>query len=555
MRGCRDPAARRGQRFDIVLSNHVLHHLSAVELRAFADDSLGLSAGIVVHSDIRRSRLAYGLYNVGVTPFAPGTFLRTDGSRSIRRSYRVGRTRGDARRPLAGVGRVALPSSGGEHRWLTSSSSARDRWGRCSPPSSRGGSVDVALLERRARPGDGTRAIGVHAPVLAALEASGATERLLASAVRVTRGEARSDGRALGTVRFDRLRRRFPFVAALPQAATEEALAVGAPEPRRGADRDQREPGADGIRVSFGDDEALSAPIVVVAGGWRARELVYRPGGMRVRPYADRYLMADVAADRDGDLAVVNIDRSGVLESFPLPGGRRRFVAWDSSPGDERDGARAERLRAALISRGQHEAAAQVTSRDAVRRAARGGAGPAPRRPVRDRRHGARGEPHRRAGHEPRSAGCRDPRARCSRSGCAPASRPTPSWHAGRRGASRLPARRPRSPRSTRRSGGHSGAPRMPFGAPDCGWRCCRPGLDCSPMRIRWGSIATRDHAATPPPVATSCTARRSAASMTSRKSVRVGGRTSASTAVPTATRTTAPKKSQDKGRYRADDR
>ena len=187
------------------------------------------------------------------------------------------------------------------------------------------------MLERRAQPGDGTRAIGVHAPVLAALEASGTTERLLASAVRVSRGEARSDGRALGTVRFDRLHRRFPFVAALPQAATEEALAVGAPEPRRGATVTSVTPGADGIRVSFGDDEALSAPIVVVAGGWRARELVYRPGGMRVRPYADRYLMADVATGRDGDLAVVNIDRSGVLESFPLPGGRRRFVAWDAA--------------------------------------------------------------------------------------------------------------------------------------------------------------------------------------------------------------------------------
>ena len=43
----------------------------------------------MLHSDIRRSRLAYGLYAVGVTPFAPGTFLRTDGLRSIRRSYRV----------------------------------------------------------------------------------------------------------------------------------------------------------------------------------------------------------------------------------------------------------------------------------------------------------------------------------------------------------------------------------------------------------------------------------------------------------------------------------
>jgi 2-polyprenyl-3-methyl-5-hydroxy-6-metoxy-1,4-benzoquinol methylase len=88
---CTDAAALRaeGARFDCVLSNHVLHHLSPVELQEFAADSLALSDGLVVHADIRRSRLAYGLYAVGVTPFAPGTFLRTDGLRSIRRSYRV----------------------------------------------------------------------------------------------------------------------------------------------------------------------------------------------------------------------------------------------------------------------------------------------------------------------------------------------------------------------------------------------------------------------------------------------------------------------------------
>ncbi|GAA1976098.1 methyltransferase domain-containing protein [Microbacterium pumilum] len=88
---CADAAAlaAAGERFDVVVSNHVLHHLSAGELAVFAEQSLALSEGIVVHSDIRRSRLAYGLYTIGVTPFAPGTFLRTDGLRSIRRSYRV----------------------------------------------------------------------------------------------------------------------------------------------------------------------------------------------------------------------------------------------------------------------------------------------------------------------------------------------------------------------------------------------------------------------------------------------------------------------------------
>src|SRR6478735_12025887 len=117
--------------------------------------------------------------------------------------------------------------------------------------------VSVVLLEQRGAPGEGTRAIGVHSPVLAALEASGVTERLLASAVRVSRGEARSDGRTLGVVRFDRLHRRFPFVAALPQAATETALGVGAPPVQRGAVATAVTPTGRGIRVSIADADSL----------------------------------------------------------------------------------------------------------------------------------------------------------------------------------------------------------------------------------------------------------------------------------------------------------
>lgn len=88
---CTDAAALHsaGARFDVVLSNHVMHHLSGPQLREFARDTLALSEGIVLHSDIRRSRLAYALYAIGITPLAPGTFLRTDGLRSIRRSYLV----------------------------------------------------------------------------------------------------------------------------------------------------------------------------------------------------------------------------------------------------------------------------------------------------------------------------------------------------------------------------------------------------------------------------------------------------------------------------------
>jgi 2-polyprenyl-3-methyl-5-hydroxy-6-metoxy-1,4-benzoquinol methylase len=78
-----------GERFDVVVSNHVLHHLSPDELAVFARESRALATGGVLHGDIARGRLAYGLYAAGITPLAPGTFLRTDGLRSIRRSYRA----------------------------------------------------------------------------------------------------------------------------------------------------------------------------------------------------------------------------------------------------------------------------------------------------------------------------------------------------------------------------------------------------------------------------------------------------------------------------------
>lgn len=88
LRADADALLETGEIFDVVISNHVVHHLGEEELLAFTDASRRLATGTVFHGDIARSRVAYGLYAVGITPLAPGTFLRTDGLRSIRRSYR-----------------------------------------------------------------------------------------------------------------------------------------------------------------------------------------------------------------------------------------------------------------------------------------------------------------------------------------------------------------------------------------------------------------------------------------------------------------------------------
>ena len=226
--------------------------------------------------------------------------------------------------------------------------------------------VDVTVLEQRAEAAPGSRAIGVHAPVLAALEECGVTERLLADALRVGRGEARSHGRVLGTVRFDRLSTRFPFVATLPQSTTEAVLAADAPTVRRGTTVTGVRSEGDRVRIDVDGAEPVLARIAIVAAGVRARDLVFRRDALRVRQYPDRYLMTDLTAPGP-PVAVVHLDGGGVLESFPLPDGRRRFVAWDPDAAAGAPEERASRMRAALDQRGEHEAAAALLHASAFR--------------------------------------------------------------------------------------------------------------------------------------------------------------------------------------------
>jgi 2-polyprenyl-3-methyl-5-hydroxy-6-metoxy-1,4-benzoquinol methylase len=78
----------RGDRYDVVISNHLLHHLDAGELSALLADSRALSRRLVIHNDLARARAGYGLYAAVTLPFARRSFVHQDGLLSIRRSYR-----------------------------------------------------------------------------------------------------------------------------------------------------------------------------------------------------------------------------------------------------------------------------------------------------------------------------------------------------------------------------------------------------------------------------------------------------------------------------------
>ncbi|MFH5877598.1 class I SAM-dependent methyltransferase [Arthrobacter sp. NA-172] len=76
-----------GLKFDVVISNHVLHHLTSAELADFLHDSEQLCHRLALHNDLTRSRLAYALFWGGSWPLGIGSYIHGDGLTSIRRSY------------------------------------------------------------------------------------------------------------------------------------------------------------------------------------------------------------------------------------------------------------------------------------------------------------------------------------------------------------------------------------------------------------------------------------------------------------------------------------
>lgn len=218
--------------------------------------------------------------------------------------------------------------------------------------------VEHLTLESREAAVAGSRAIGIHSAALSAMSASGVTDRILAACLRVREGEARIGGKTVTTIRFDAVRAgslaSFPFVATLPQAATEAAIAAtacshGAAAPERGIRVIDVVDTGSSCRVVT-DRGDVQADVVVIAAGSRSREISGLTRTGKRRAYPDRYVMADVRDDTDeGPRAIVHLHPDGVLESFPLPGGLRRYVAWRRSGAAETDDA--ADLRGALARR------------------------------------------------------------------------------------------------------------------------------------------------------------------------------------------------------------
>lgn len=78
----------KNQRFDIVISNHLLHHLEPENLRSVCQDAEILASQKVLFSDIERSDIGYASFKVIAPLLFRNSYIVRDGLISIKKSYR-----------------------------------------------------------------------------------------------------------------------------------------------------------------------------------------------------------------------------------------------------------------------------------------------------------------------------------------------------------------------------------------------------------------------------------------------------------------------------------
>ncbi|MEX2541162.1 MAG: NAD(P)/FAD-dependent oxidoreductase [Trueperaceae bacterium] len=199
---------------------------------------------------------------------------------------------------------------------------------------------DVTVLERRRERQHGSRSIGIHPPALEALDLVNAAAPLIACGVAIARARLFLDRRELGVLSLASCPPPYRFVLSSPQGATEavleeclEELAPGTI--RRGVELEAVGRQGAGVRLELAGERGVEVDFVVGCDG-RSSSVRESVGvDVEVRPHADHYLMADIADDSDlATDAVIFLTGSGVVESFPLPGSRRRWVVRTGGRGE-----------------------------------------------------------------------------------------------------------------------------------------------------------------------------------------------------------------------------
>lgn len=186
----------------------------------------------------------------------------------------------------------------------------------------------LCVLERRSEPMAYSAAIGITPPSLQILDKLGLAAEFVARGVQVRDCLVHGQRDLLGCVSFREIPDAHRFILSLPQAITIAILQkhLGQDRVELGCEVSDVRQWEDHCSVQAGG-RTLTARFVIACDGSRSRVREFI--GMRApgRVYDCHFAMGDFTDHSGfGDEAHLFFTETGAVESFPLPGGHRRWI-------------------------------------------------------------------------------------------------------------------------------------------------------------------------------------------------------------------------------------
>ncbi|MGM0587702.1 MAG: FAD-dependent oxidoreductase [Bacteroidota bacterium] len=202
--------------------------------------------------------------------------------------------------------------------------------------------IPFQLFEVSRHPHTHSRSIGIHPPILEQFESLDLTSSFLERGLPIRRGHAFHNQEPITTIDFNHAPAPYQFVLALPQHQTETILRETLQRRRphsvhfgwKATSVDQNEDSArlELVNTETGRAQYVTTQMVIACDGLHSRIRKQAHFAWRGQRYPDNYMMGDTddTTDFNSDAAIF-LHQEGLIESFPLPDDRRRWVAKTDS--------------------------------------------------------------------------------------------------------------------------------------------------------------------------------------------------------------------------------
>ena len=195
--------------------------------------------------------------------------------------------------------------------------------------------IKCRVIEKREQPVSDSRSIGIHPVSLQLFDSIGIGETFIRAGIKVKKGIALNECKVLGEISFQNLTGDHKYILICPQFGTESILRkelelIDAEILITGAEFLQMKEGDEFHSVHFrrnGINHLAKCRYLIGCDGKKSLVRQHASIFFSGEKYPDVYIMGDFDDNTDlGTDAAVYLPKNGLIESFPLPQNKRRWV-------------------------------------------------------------------------------------------------------------------------------------------------------------------------------------------------------------------------------------